>query len=130
MGTICNEIWILFEIAVFYNGGHFVQGEGVLNKAYYITILYVKWRWSVQGKETTINSQQTSGLTTNTCGPFCKHGLNLISAWISNYTHYNVWDEIAYSFLNFNGETDDVWEWIRNFISHFTGYVITYPCCD
>ena len=27
-------------------------------------------------------------------GPFYKHGLTLISAWISNYIHYNVWDEI------------------------------------
>ena len=24
---------------------------------------------------------------------------------ISNYTHYNVWDEITYPFLNFNGVT-------------------------
>ena len=29
------------------------------------------------------------------CGPFYKHGLTLIPAWISNYTHYNLWDEIA-----------------------------------
>ena len=26
-------------------------------------------------------------------------------AWISNYIHYNVWDEITYPFLNFNGAT-------------------------
>ena len=24
----------------------------------------------------------------------------------------------------------EVWEWISNFISHFTGHVITYPCWD
>ena len=29
-------------------------------------------------------------------------------AWISNYTHYNVWDEITYPFLNFNGATVEV----------------------
>ena len=51
-------------------------------------------------------------------------------AWISNYIHYKVWDEIIYPFLNFNGATVDVWEWISNFIPHFTGYVITYPCWD
>ena len=28
-----------------------------------------------------------------------------IYAYISNYTHYNVWDEITYPFLNFNGAT-------------------------
>ena len=24
----------------------------------------------------------------------------------------------------------EVWEWINNFIPHFTGRVITYPCWD
>ena len=32
----------------------------------------------------------------------------IIPAWISNYTHYNVWDEITYPFLNFNGATVEV----------------------
>ena len=27
---------------------------------------------------------------------FNKHGITLIPAWISNYIHYNVWDEITY----------------------------------
>ena len=39
----------------------------------------------------------------NPWGPSYQHGLTLIPAWISNYTHYNVWDEITYPFLNFNG---------------------------
>ena len=43
-----------------------------------------------------------------TCGPFYEHGLTLILAWISNYTHYNVWGEINYPFLNFNGTTVEV----------------------
>ena len=29
-------------------------------------------------------------------------------AWKSNYIHYNVWDEITYPFLNFNGATVEV----------------------
>ena len=41
--------------------------------------------------------------------------------------HYNVWDEIAYAFPNFNGYTVEVWEWISNFLPHLTGHVITYP---
>ena len=41
----------------------------------------------------------------NTCGPFYWHGSALILAWISNYIHYKVWDEITYPFLNFNGAT-------------------------
>ena len=36
--------------------------------------------------------------------------------------------EITYPFTNFNGCTVEVWEWISNFIPHFTGHVITYPC--
>ena len=28
-------------------------------------------------------------------GPFYQHGLTLIPAWISNYIHYKVWDEIT-----------------------------------
>ena len=42
------------------------------------------------------------------CGHFYYHGLTLIPAWISNYIHYNVWDEITYPFLNFNGATVEV----------------------
>ena len=52
----------------------------------------------------------------------------VISAWISNYIHYNTWDIITYPFLNFNGATVEVWEWISNFIPHFTVHLITYPC--
>ena len=35
-----------------------------------------------------------------------------------------VWDEITYPFLNFNGCTVEVQEWISNFISHFIMDVI------
>ena len=34
------------------------------------------------------------------------HSMSHIS--ISNYIHYNVWDEITYAFLNFNGATVEV----------------------
>ena len=40
------------------------------------------------------------------------------------------WDEITYSFLNFNGCTVEVHEWISNFIPRFIIDVITYPCWD
>ena len=40
--------------------------------------------------------------------PFYKHGLTLVPAWISNYIHYKVWDEITYPFLNFNSATVEV----------------------
>ena len=54
----------------------------------------------------------------------------LIPAWISNYNHYKVWDEITYAFPNLNSVTVEVCEWINNLISQFTGHVITYPCWD
>ena len=43
-----------------------------------------------------------------TSGPFYWHGLTLILAWISNYIHYKVWNEIIYPFLNLNGATVEV----------------------
>ena len=44
----------------------------------------------------------------DTRSPFYQHDLTLIPAFISNYIHYNVWDEITYVFLNFNGATIEV----------------------
>ena len=61
-------------------------------------------------------------------GSLYKHGLTLIPVWISNYIHHKVWDEITYPFPNFNGAAVEVWEWLSNFIPHFTRYVITYSC--
>ena len=39
-------------------------------------------------------------------------------------------DEITYPFSNFSGAAVEVWEWINNFILHFTQYVVIYPCWD
>ena len=41
---------------------------------------------------------------------------------------YSAGYEITCPFPYFNGATVWVWEWISNFIPHFTGHVITYPC--
>ena len=62
-----------------------------------------------------------------TAGPLL---LTWINFDICNYIHYKVWNEINYPFLNFNGDTIEVWEWINNFIPHFARHVITYPCWD
>ena len=35
---------------------------------------------------------------------------------------------MTHPFLNFNGAAVDVWEWLRDFIPHAPGYVITYQC--
>ena len=39
-----------------------------------------------------------------------------------------MWDETTYRFPNSNGCTLNVWEWMRNFIPHFTMRIFTYPC--
>ena len=41
-----------------------------------------------------------------------------------------VWGEIAYPVPNFHGTTIEVWEQIRNFISHNIVGVINYPVRD
>ena len=61
-------------------------------------------------------------------GPLWQYRLTLIPAWMSNYIHHKVCDEITFPSPNFNGATVEVWEWISNFIMHFTGHMITYPC--
>ena len=54
----------------------------------------------------------------------------LLVTWINFQMHSKGWDEITYSFPNFNGATVEVWEWINNFIPEFIMYVIIYPCWD
>ena len=43
--------------------------------------------------------------------PFNWHDYTFITAWISNYIHYKVRDEIAYPFPKFNNCTVQVWKW-------------------
>ena len=48
------------------------------------------------------------------------NGLISIAAWINNYIYHKMSDETAYLYPNFNGAAVEVWEWISNFIPHFT----------
>ena len=41
-------------------------------------------------------------------GLFHKHGFTSIPAWISIYTHYNVWGEISYPFVSYNSAAVEV----------------------
>ena len=47
---------------------------------------------------------------------------------LSYYIYYNKWDEVTYPFPTYNDATVEVWEWIHNFVPHFTMRLITYPC--
>ena len=55
-------------------------------------------------------------------------GLTLIPDWISNYIYHILRYEIIQQFPNFSGGTVEVWELMNNFISPFTGHMLTYPC--
>ena len=79
---------------------------------------------------TGVKEHLNSGLPMTTSGPLYQHGLTCIITWIGSYIHYKAWNEIIYPFSNFNGAAIEVWEWMNNFISHFSGHVITYPCWD
>ena len=59
---------------------------------------------------------------------FYEYALTLTPSWMSIHIHYGVWNEITYPFLNLYGVDVEDWKWISNFIPHFTGHVITYPC--
>ena len=37
--------------------------------------------------------------------PFYSYELASTPSWMSNYIHYDVWDEISYPFRNFNDST-------------------------
>ena len=63
-------------------------------------------------------------------GPFNLDGLTVNPAWISNHISSQVWDVITYPFLNFNGVTVEVLEWISKIIPYFIIDAITYPCWD
>ena len=81
----------------------------------YTWILVFSAGWCFQGRASTSR------------GPFYKHGLTLIQAWVSNHMPSEVWGESKYPFKNFNGATVEVWEWITNFIPHILMDVISYP---
>ena len=81
--------------------------------------------WANDAKFCTVNKLLYVEVVLTTEIPQLPTWLTLIAAWISNYIHYNVWDEITYPYSNFNGSTVEVWEWISNSIPHFAGHVIT-----
>ena len=50
-----------------------------------------------------------------------KYEFGVVPPKISNYIHLKVWDETTYSFLNFNGASIEVDEWVSNFTPYFIG---------
>ena len=100
-------------------------------------ILPVTWLFVQQLLKAKKRKHQSSALLPHMRGQQCRKyflGIPLPchggEAFWGNYIHYKVWDEITYPFLNFNGYTVEVWEWIDNFIPCLTGHVITHRCWE
>ena len=77
-------------------------------------------------------SSQDSGFrcASDGCVTLQQPTATLITVGINNHMPSKVWNEITHQFLNFNGCTVKVYEWISNFIPHFVMDAITYPCWD
>ena len=107
------------------------QGQNWPRVKMHLKVSSAKWRssWLCLNVLTLLVLQpKYSGMTSailltivapNTSPPFYQHELTWIPAWISNYIHYKVWDEITYPFSNVNGCTIEVWKWRSNFVPHF-----------
>ena len=55
--------------------------------------------------------------------------IHLKSSMDKKHAQKIVGGETTYPFPNFNGATVEAWEWINNFISHFTIDVYNYLSC-
>ena len=62
--------------------------------------------------------------------PLLPTWINFDPAWISNYIHYEMWNEITYPLPNFNGCTVEVWELVSSFNPDFTGHLTHYNGFD
>ena len=49
----------------------------------------------------------------------------LIPAWVSNYSHHNVWDELTYPFPNLNCAAVKDWAWISHCPARRTTLIAT-----
>ena len=74
-----------------------------------------------------VHVSTVSGVVGNP-GPFYLRELTLIPAWISNHSHYDVWNGFTYPSPSLDGWAVEVWGWICNFIPQFIGHEITFPC--
>ena len=72
---------------------------------------FVKWNWKVHLWNYFYVSRGITNFVTSvsSLGPFYKHGLTLISAWISYHATNKVWDEITFPSSNFKSCTVEVW---------------------
>ena len=64
--------------------------------------------------------ERISGWTEATWRPLLAW-TNFFRAWVSNYTHDIMCNEMIYPLSNVNGAAVEVWDWIGNFIPNFTG---------
>ena len=98
-------------------------------KTIYVSHAWVKEKWSMTHaiyQYSRSECKDTAKIYIKWPGVPFRNINQLIPAWISNYIHYEVWEE-WHPFTDFNGATGEVWERISNFL-HFSGNVVTHPC--
>ena len=83
------------------NVSHFVPASMIQGEPFE---LHVNWRemfrWVIMSFMLIVMYIYSGSRTSDSRGLFYWHGLTLIPAWISNYIHYKVWDQINYQFPN------------------------------
>ena len=97
-----------------------IYGAALLQHDLVYFIVVYKWlleKWNINS---TLNACMTAP------NILLQTWFNLNLAWTNNHILCKMWEEITYLYPNFNS----VWEWISNFIQHFIGHGITYPCWD
>ena len=118
------SLFTRFELTILHHWFRQWLGAGQATNNYLNQWLLVYWHiFALLGL-----NELTVSFSRDTWGSIYKHGLTLIPAWISDYIHHKVCDEMTYPFPNFKGESFEVWEWIRNLISRFTWHMIIHSC--
>ena len=118
----------LFIYNTFYNGFNYVSMLGLkLNHVskrvsglyvFHFVSLVAKQLWAIESNPWFRTWMRIAIPRTTICrGPFCKHGLTLILAWISNHMPRRVWEDNIYPVSNCSRAAAGVWEWISDFIT-------------
>ena len=103
--------------------------DGHIQRTYQRSLLWFG-RNTERPNNNELQNIENSLLRKNNKGHLWLIRINLIRAWISNHLRSWVWGGVIYLFPNVNGCTDEVWEWMINFILHFITDVMTDPCWE
>ena len=153
----CRKVWIVIilrTLTLHDRHGFSNQLIGLTANLQMTCCNLTNWRWNSSNAVWEARLRYGIGRALNSGAMFIQHARNLwadlrfsravaesgYACLIANMyitdnvtlcgTPCRMWDEISYPFLNFNGCTVEVLEWICNFIPWFIKDVITYHCWD